>query len=135
MSDWSSDVCSSGLRLSVGEFVPHRVAGEIARLRKAGDVGDVGFPAGGDDDGAAGEAFRAVYFYRPGIDDFSVAEADVDAEAYIALDAVGRLDDLDDGLDTLHQRLEVEGGLARSEERRVGKECVSTCRARWSPYH
>src|SRR3546814_15360281 len=26
-------------------------------------------------------------------------------------------------------------GVNRSEERRVGKECVSTCRARWSPYH
>src|SRR3546814_13168728 len=25
--------------------------------------------------------------------------------------------------------------LSRSEERRVGKECVSTCRARWWPYH
>src|SRR3546814_5064653 len=23
----------------------------------------------------------------------------------------------------------------RSEERRVGKECVSTCRSRWAPYH
>src|SRR3546814_2558574 len=30
----------------------------------------------------------------------------------------------------LHGRREV-----RSEERRVGKECVSTCRSRWSPYH
>src|SRR3546814_15547461 len=36
----------------------------------------------------------------------------------------------------------VRGGLygminlpSRSEERRVGKECVSTCRSRWSPYH
>src|SRR3546814_11294132 len=33
----------------------------------------------------------------------------------------------------------VEYGVAharcRSEERRVGKECVSTCRSRWSPYH
>src|SRR3546814_3874883 len=30
-----------------------------------------------------------------------------------------------------------EGRLGgdRSEERRVGKECVSTCRSRWSPYH
>src|SRR3546814_14093751 len=31
----------------------------------------------------------------------------------------------------------VQGGLfpsIRSEERRVGKECVSTCRSRWSPY-
>src|SRR3546814_15668619 len=25
--------------------------------------------------------------------------------------------------------------VMRSEERRVGKECVSTCRSRWSPYH
>src|SRR3546814_16862760 len=25
--------------------------------------------------------------------------------------------------------------FVRSEERRVGKECVSTCRSRWSPYH
>src|SRR3546814_6274790 len=29
-----------------------------------------------------------------------------------------------------HRRL-----LHRSEERRVGKECVSTCSSRWSPYH
>src|SRR3546814_13142333 len=29
----------------------------------------------------------------------------------------------------------VERDLSRSEARRVGKECVSTCRSRWSPYH
>src|SRR3546814_9746931 len=29
----------------------------------------------------------------------------------------------------------VQGSRHRSEERRVGKECVSTCRSRWSPYH
>src|SRR3546814_6811386 len=28
-----------------------------------------------------------------------------------------------------------DGATGRSEERRVGKECVSTCRSRWSPYH
>ena len=27
------------------------------------------------------------------------------------------------------------GQLARSEERRVGKECLRLCRSRWSPYH
>src|SRR3546814_17131708 len=27
------------------------------------------------------------------------------------------------------------GAIYRSEERRVGKECVSTCSSRWSPYH
>src|SRR3546814_11627872 len=34
--------------------------------------------------------------------------------------------------------VQVQGGdhvVFRSEERRVGKECVSTCRSRWSPYH
>src|SRR3546814_18643551 len=39
-----------------------------------------------------------------------------------------------------HLRNPVEVRIAaktttRSEERRVGKECVSTCRSRWSPYH
>src|SRR3546814_16618998 len=41
----------------------------------------------------------------------------------------------------LRQGQNDRGGLrrgapgSRSEERRVGKECVSTCRSRWSPYH
>src|SRR3546814_1089336 len=38
-----------------------------------------------------------------------------------------------------HPRCDGVGGgdpeRSRSEERRVGKECVSTCRSRWSPYH
>src|SRR3546814_19948033 len=42
-----------------------------------------------------------------------------------------------------HLDLQIDGpekrtcaqSLRRSEERRVGKECVSTCRSRWSPYH
>src|SRR3546814_19076773 len=36
------------------------------------------------------------------------------------------------GVDTYDQWVNHE---IRSEERRVGKECVSTCRSRWSPYH
>src|SRR3546814_13410169 len=35
---------------------------------------------------------------------------------------------LDDALE------EVPAAASRSEERRVGKECVRTCRSRWSPY-
>src|SRR3546814_17423740 len=34
---------------------------------------------------------------------------------------------------SVRQPLGVVAGI-RSEERRVGKECVSTCRSRWSPY-
>src|SRR3546814_4059276 len=35
----------------------------------------------------------------------------------------------------LDELLKLKAGSSRSEERRVGKECVSTCRSRWSPYH
>src|SRR3546814_7879101 len=42
-------------------------------------------------------------------------------------------------LDTLYEICDRVAVIAdrrvRSEERRVGKECVSTCRSRWSPYH
>src|SRR3546814_3310555 len=34
-----------------------------------------------------------------------------------------------------HGNLNLPQSYVRSEERRVGKECVSTCRSRWSPYH
>src|SRR3546814_15299546 len=34
-----------------------------------------------------------------------------------------------------HRVAEVGVQEDRSEERRVGKECVSKCRSRWSPYH
>ena len=40
-----------------------------------------------------------------------------------------------DGLLAALQLLAVVQRQDRSEERRVGKECVSLCRSRWSPYH
>src|SRR3546814_16383124 len=43
-----------------------------------------------------------------------------------------------DRLDVRHAEAPAKGIVlvaVRSEERRVGKECVSTCRSRWSPYH
>src|SRR3546814_2261752 len=48
-----------------------------------------------------------------------------------------RLDDLDGRLAQPHGKLVEEGAVQhlRSEERRVGKACVSTCRSRWLPYH
>ena len=35
----------------------------------------------------------------------------------------------------LPSKVRVETHTYRSEERRVGKECTSWCRSRWSPYH
>src|SRR3546814_3918986 len=58
-------------------------------------------------------------------------------EAVAGIGAVIRLDDAAAFVDQEiggHQVAGVEPG-ERSEERRVGKECVSTCRSRWSPYH
>src|SRR3546814_13784326 len=39
--------------------------------------------------------------------------------------------------DRYNRRWVIYAGVTiwRSEERRVGEECVSTCRSRWSPYH
>src|SRR3546814_17006901 len=36
---------------------------------------------------------------------------------------------------TAVERIREMESESRTEERRVGKECVSTCRSRWSPYH
>src|SRR3546814_14709133 len=40
-----------------------------------------------------------------------------------------------DALKNDRARIQVGRISSRTEERRVGKECVSTCRSRWSPYH
>src|SRR3546814_2126931 len=45
-------------------------------------------------------------------------------------DLVARQSNFDETL-----RGRIDAAFPRSEERRVGKECVSTCRSRWSPYH
>src|SRR3546814_835813 len=44
-------------------------------------------------------------------------------------------DDDPDGVNAKLPWDPIDRFLWRSEERRVGKECVSTCRSRWSPYH
>ena len=54
---------------------------------------------------------------------------------------VGTIGHVDHGKTTLTAAIttvlaKTYGGAARrSEERRVGKECTSWCRSRWSPYH
>src|SRR3546814_4606669 len=57
----------------------------------------------------------------------------------LELSPVACNDDMSGAAYPMTARLTVDGkelrGCGRSEERRVGKECVSTCRSRWSPYH
>src|SRR3546814_12114295 len=61
-------------------------------------------------------------------------EAAAAASAPFVLEACAHK--LDSGFSRVYQRrLLRDLKQMRSEERRVGKECVSTCRSRWSPYH
>src|SRR3546814_14413599 len=49
--------------------------------------------------------------------------------------AYGIFQGFDGGAQVLILGIQEALAFARSEERRVGTECVSTCRSRWSPYH
>src|SRR3546814_8967551 len=62
---------------------------------------------------------------RRGILDLAKLDAGLGRQALVELGVILELID-----DRPHQGLDF-----RSEGRRVGKECVRTCRSRWSPYH
>src|SRR3546814_7955998 len=111
ISVWSSDVCSSDL------VVRHAITAEQPLTQGAlVHPDDRGFLAA-----ALGPGMRAVTVKvsrEEGVGGFVFPGDRVDV--------------------VLAQQLSVDtenSSYPRSEERRVGKECVSTCRSRWSPYH
>src|SRR3546814_18934095 len=130
ISDWSSDVCSSDLLRFLRQL---RLRGD-ERVPREFDAGKVG----------------GVLFLGLVAVDLDLAQARVgigrvlshqwcDAQAPGGV-VGGRPPGLEfaRGVDVL--ALGVDGAAElvadqRSEERRVGKECVSQCRSRWSPYH
>src|SRR3546814_6617515 len=106
ISDGSSDVCSSNLRS--GDAAGGAIT--LSALTAAGPSGtEAGSLSFGSTtlDASAGTAFQ-------------VSAPPVDGG-----DAIG-------GTIALNG---AAGAVIRSEERRVGEECGSTCRSRWSPYH
>src|SRR3546814_21053181 len=119
ISDWSSDVCSSDL-----------LDRAYAAFAVAGTLGWRDVPT-------------QLYWLAQ-----AQAVGDVDVLAQ-RLDALLRLNIRHDvvanslhvlgqtplGQQALAMLLTKDPPWERSEERRVGKECVSTCRSRWSPYH
>src|SRR3546814_12111927 len=119
ISDWSSDVCSSDL----GERHPP----PGTRYRRGFRTQDQPNLRAADD-GVLGPRDRRLLGLSAG-GEISMGDGT----------SIGRVRGLGAAKEGTHhwwhQRLTAGGNLllVRSEERRVGKECVSTCRSRWSP--
>src|SRR3546814_14075532 len=106
ISDWSSDVCSSDL---IGNLDLTRSGG-----REAGVV--AAFPVAlGDQIMLVTDAGKLI---RSPVDDIRIAGRTTRGVTLFRIDESERI-----------------VSVARSEERSVGKECVSTCRSRWAPFH
>src|SRR3546814_19952825 len=111
ISDWSSDVCSS----------------DLAELVLTGGTGT---PLAEIDTLVAAE--RQMLAFDP-LDHgpiFGRPEGHATIGGIVAAGVAGS-----QRLSCGSARDHLLGFQARSEERRVGKECVSMCRSRWSPYH
>src|SRR3546814_15638998 len=115
ISDWSSDVCSSDLMSAKFGYELPVMKEAMDAMRAAGDE-----PVGR-------ELFAAARAARDRVDAASFTFTLTQGVLTTAF------------VDPTGERF---GGAApemasetRSEERRVGKECFSTCRSRWSPYH
>src|SRR3546814_17945449 len=112
ISDWSSDVCSSDLPArdstdNVGAIEDHVALAAPAPVLEAG----IGDPADGFD----------------GCDHDGILDAGETAKFTFSL--------FNNGAYVPGEKVDATLDGDRSEERRVGKECVSTCRSRWSQYH
>src|SRR3546814_15954927 len=104
ISDWSSDVCSSDLLDGDGHVPLASVGGAEDRPRA-----------------------RIRIFLTSELFTLKVACGDDPRNGQLTVDQI--LLDMQRLIET-----DIAGLGPRSEERRVGKECVSTCRSRWSPY-
>src|SRR3546814_11072689 len=135
ISDWSSDVCSSDLHGIKRLYIVLRrrsiiVCSVYARLRIFARLRRHRLPndhSGGIDNlvSQAGSRQRLAQCLLQG-------QRPIDCDGMLALQQFDVVDDLKsaaaaDFIDYLNQI----SGWYRSEERRVGKECVSTCRYRW----
>src|SRR3546814_20235542 len=106
ISDWSSDVCSSDL---------------LGRQREVADLIQEQCSAIGALETAGPRFVGAGIGAAPHAEEFGFHQIQRDRRAI----------DRDERAAPARSLLVPP----RSEERRVGKECVSTCRSRWSPYH
>src|SRR3546814_19440822 len=102
MSDWSSDVCSSDLKVAAWVTATDaRVSGQAMYEDMTTDLRP--------DMAAIATPITLVYPYSAGLPK--------------------------ERADAFYRAEYAKAPNVRSEERRVGKECVSKCRSRWSPDH
>src|SRR3546814_15613868 len=136
ISDWSSDVCSSDLRgASVIPAEPYDLFGV--------GIGPFNLSLAALADGVPELRClfvdqRAGFAWHPGLLlDGAMLQVSFLADLVSLVDPTSPWSFL--AYLRAHDRLLPfylkERWRPRSEERRVGKECVSTCRSRWSPYH
>src|SRR3546814_11081793 len=107
ISDWSSDVCSSDLRLAVIQRLDAEVrlgAVDVRRQQR----------------NAEALQLLAEHVQLVGVAHVVGHRRGEELDRIVGLQVGGMVGDQ---------------GIARSEERRVGKECVSTCRSRWAAYN
>src|SRR3546814_15150442 len=112
ISDWSSDVCSSDLE----SLRPHHSAMQAGIMGSSAALGGVRYEILSKD---KTKAMKTVETLNEGLKReyrVTITAKDIDA----------RVDD---------EVKSIAPTVRRSEERRVGKECVSTGRSRGSPYH
>src|SRR3546814_20507711 len=132
ISDWSSDVCSSDLNEI--QFVDRAVVlvhGTAAALSRSIEIlGAIAELRLAKETAAFFTRMNAIEQWEWVENLAGRLEAPDEDAPYVCL--------LDTGVNEAHPLLAPvtnNDDLHRSEERRVGKECVSTCRSRWSPYH
>src|SRR3546814_5057000 len=105
ISDWSSDVCSSDLAPLRQEEVAANAARHAGIIDLLRGIGQTETDEGARRDDPAARRFIRIQ---------GVAITQFGGQERTVLDIIER---------------------ERSEERRVGKGCVSKCRSRWSPFH
>src|SRR3546814_14275259 len=119
ISDWSSDVCSSDLKIPARETLRYARAHPLVELEAAWR-GDRFRQELAED--LARALVRA--YERRSLDDETSRRAVVEDARLCVEAAIG---------EPVGQHGNAKRGPIRSEDRRVGEECGSTCRTRWSP--
>src|SRR3546814_1847469 len=131
ISDWSSDVCSSDLNHAKSAFLanmshelrtPLNAIIGFSEITEQGRFGPLGNPQ-----------------YREYAEDIRRSASHLLSIISDILDLskieAGRMELHEEGIDIAYVVNSCRTFVKRSEERRVGKGCVSTCGDRWSPYH